>query len=941
MSTPQDDEFIRFAVAGGHLTQEQADEARAALAEIEALGGTASAPDLLQRRGLLDKRQIGRIHEAIASSKTAATVPKQLGAFELLEKLGEGGTGTVFKARQKGLERLVAVRVLAPRLARDQAYLKRFRREARAAARLTHPNVVAALDVGHSDGFYYFAMEYVEGETVAEMLARAGPLGEAQALAIATEVAAALDHAHAKGVLHRDINPRNIMVTHDRQVRVADFGLAKPIGRDAPPGADLDRFLASPAYLAPEELRGESDVDGRADIYSLGVTLYQMLTGDLPFHGPTPVAVAAAAVAEPVPSLRSVLSDARIATARVLARMVAKDRSGRFATPAELHAALRSAASAPRAAKGAPSRRAAGKARAARPPQAPTGRRFERRRKHKMLTYAIAAVAIAVHVAIFAALFPKVLKRWDGREEAHVPAPRPPSTVITPRTSTPPPAPGTSTTAPSPDGQEMVDAVQRALDRAVTFAADHPEAYASRVLRLREAVGEWSGPSQGQLPREGFEVLLALRNELKRAEEALDRAVKAELAKRRTQAEEHFEAGRIAQAVGALQDVPDELTCEASTRRLGQLRRQFHDRAIERFASREEQARTLTRQQRYKEARALYTAAKGWGVPEVTRKAEAQIRNLDQLIAEHGAQTEKAARRAYPTLARQIVTRLAERDYEGARKALDAAIVDPQLAPIRDKLRPFQDLVRAASEVWARVAAGVRQVEAGADVRIGGVAGKFARLEGDRIYVRAGPAVAARPLTDLHSAEAVAFATDGFGQVTPPVQLKLGLFLLADQDYGAARSRLQKAKKDGADAGAALDLMGRIAPRPCMTCRGDKAIGCPDCGGRGYTDVEKRRCEACNARGWFHCRKCRGQGRLRCANCGGRGYITGGFRCMQCYGKGYVKCPSCTRGRVKCKRCNGDGIVTDYTVCERCKGKKKVPCPDCGARGYLPPLDLA
>jgi len=938
MPTPHDEEFVRFAVAGGHLTPEQGEEALAALAEIESLGGVASAADMLERRGLLDKRQIGVVREAIAASRTATTVPRELGSFELLEKIGQGSTATVFKGRQRGLDRFVAVKVLAPRLAEDDAYLARFRREARAAARLTHPNIVAAIDVGEAEGFHYVATEFIEGESLSQVLAREGRLSEARALAIAIEVAGALDHAYAKGVLHRDIRPDNILITPDGQVRVADFGFAKAIGADAPRGSDADRFLGNPAYLAPEELRADPDVDCRADIYSLGITLYQMLTGGVPFQGATPMAVAAAAVSEPVPSVRTLVPDVRIATARVIERMVAKDRSARFATPGELHAALRSAAGAPRAiGKAASAARASHAAARAGGPSRPGPARAEpRRRKSRTGAYIIAAIGLAAHVAIFFVLFPKVMKRWEKREAAtatdptSVVVPAPPTRVpVIPRTSTPPPA---------VDPAAALREIRAALDSAVAFAASHPDAYASRAARLRKAVAEFSGPKQRQLPREGFEVLLALRNELKRAEQAFERAVAAELGKRKARADEHFQAGRVAEALAEFDSLPRELTDAASTARLRAARSETRDRALDAFRERDARAKALIGQAELDEARSIYRAVQAWGIPEISRQANAQLKRIDGMVARQDAQARKAALAAFPKLAMEIMDHLGARDYKAARTLVDSAIVDPKLEPIRERLRPFQELVRGAGEIWAQALASIGKLERGDSVRIGGVAAEFDHIEADRVHVRIGPAVAARPLTDLKSREAVEMATEGRSSLSRQEEYKVGLFLLADRDYLAARTILERARKQGIDADAALDILGRVAPRPCKTCKGEKTIACPNCGGKGYTDVRRERCEECNGRGWFLCRKCRGRGYLTCPNCGGRGVIAGGFRCMQCYGKGTVDCPSCRGGRIKCKACGGDGVKTHYTVCTRCKGKKQIQCPSCGGKGYLPPL---
>ncbi|NQT86650.1 serine/threonine protein kinase, partial [bacterium] len=352
MPTPQDQEFVRFAVASGHLTQEQGDRALQALVDIEGLGGTASAEAMLLRQGLIDEPTVGRVRQAIAATKTTTRIPKELSGFELIEKIGQGGMGSVFRATQKDLGRDVALKVLAPRLGQNERFVQRFLREARAAGRLSHPNIVAAIDVGESQGYYYFAMEFVDGESLAQLIAREGPLPVSQALAIATDVARALEHAQERGLIHRDIKPDNILIDRDGRVRVADFGLAKMIGKDAEPGGKP--FVGTPAYVAPEQIRSEADIDCRADIFSLGVALFEMLAGQRPFTGANPVAVAAAVASEPLPSIRKIRGDAPMAVARILERMTAKDRSGRYATASELIAALDHAAKAPRPAAKAP-----------------------------------------------------------------------------------------------------------------------------------------------------------------------------------------------------------------------------------------------------------------------------------------------------------------------------------------------------------------------------------------------------------------------------------------------------------------------------------------------------------------------------------------------------------------------------------------------------------
>jgi serine/threonine protein kinase len=203
--------------------------------------------------------------------------------LEIQELIGQGGMGAVFKARQPKLNRLVALKILPERLAADTAFAERFAREGQMLARLNHPNIVAIHDFGESDGFYYLLMEFVEGVNLRQAL-RAGGFTPPQALGIVPKICEALQYAHDEGVLHRDIKPENILLDVKGRVKIADFGIAK-LAREPAPGEPLTAAgaaLGTPYYMAPEQIERPSDVDHRADIYSLGVVFYELLTGELP-----------------------------------------------------------------------------------------------------------------------------------------------------------------------------------------------------------------------------------------------------------------------------------------------------------------------------------------------------------------------------------------------------------------------------------------------------------------------------------------------------------------------------------------------------------------------------------------------------------------------------------------------------------------------------------
>jgi serine/threonine protein kinase len=207
--------------------------------------------------------------------------------LEILDLLGRGGMGVVYKARQRGLDRLVALKVLPPGVDRDPGFQERFVREARALARMSHPNIVAVHDFGQVEGQYYFLMEYVDGVNLRRML-QSGNLSPGEALGIVPQVCDALQYAHEEGIVHRDIKPENILLDRRGRVKIADFGLAKILtGGSASPerGYTLtasQAVMGTPHYMAPEQFERPNTVDHRADIYSLGVVFYEMLTGELP-----------------------------------------------------------------------------------------------------------------------------------------------------------------------------------------------------------------------------------------------------------------------------------------------------------------------------------------------------------------------------------------------------------------------------------------------------------------------------------------------------------------------------------------------------------------------------------------------------------------------------------------------------------------------------------
>jgi len=255
---------------------------------------------------------------------------QRLGGFELLGRLGRGGMGTVLKARQISMDRIVALKILPKRLAANEDFVKRFIREARAAARLRHPNIVQAYDVGLVEGYYYFAMEYVEGETCEAILRREGALDQACALSILKQTASALAAAHEAGIVHRDIKPSNIMLDPKGEVRVTDFGLAKRTEGDIAVTAD-GGTLGTPAYVSPEMAAGKG-ADARSDLYSLGATAFHLLTGRPAFTGASYNEVLIKQVNETPPALAEAAPHVDRRLCGIVDRLLRKNPAARFAS---------------------------------------------------------------------------------------------------------------------------------------------------------------------------------------------------------------------------------------------------------------------------------------------------------------------------------------------------------------------------------------------------------------------------------------------------------------------------------------------------------------------------------------------------------------------------------------------------------------------------------
>lgn len=325
----------RLAVEQGLATVEEIDTALKLQRDASKDSGEInqrSLAEVLISQGILTKNQVDRLRPQAEEQKAN----QQLPGYQIIRRLGAGAMATVYLAKQVSLDRLVAVKVLPQKFSSNPDFVNRFYAEGKAAAKLNHPNIVGALDVGKAGEYHYFVMEYVQGRTVHDDIVANKRYPETEALDIIIQVTKALEHAHKAGFIHRDVKPKNIMITEQGIAKLADMGLARAVSDREAAEAEQGKAFGTPYYISPEQIRGEVDVDFRADIYGLGATFYHMVTGQVPFDGPNPSSVMhkhLKADLIPADHLNPKLSSG---IAEIIDTCLAKDRQQRYRSTTDL-----------------------------------------------------------------------------------------------------------------------------------------------------------------------------------------------------------------------------------------------------------------------------------------------------------------------------------------------------------------------------------------------------------------------------------------------------------------------------------------------------------------------------------------------------------------------------------------------------------------------------
>ncbi|MBI4574651.1 MAG: serine/threonine protein kinase [Planctomycetes bacterium] len=743
-------------------------------------------------------------------------VGRTLRGYRIEKKLGQGGMGAVYQATHLTLEKTVALKVLPPEMVTSPEARDRFTREARVAARIDHPNVVTVHDVGHEEGLDFLVMQFVEGQSLGDVLKRHGPLPPGKALVIVREVAKGLAAAHRQGLVHRDVKPDNILITRDGRVLVADFGLARPVSA----GGGLTQsgtILGTPFYMAPEQCEAR-EVDSRADLYALGVTLYQMLTGALPYYSDSVLDVLIQHKTAPIPDPADRVEGLPEVARGLAMRLMAKDPADRFQDAAEVVQAVRGGASgralhltgSGRLTTATPARAAAAAAGPGALDSTPTvdlGTRKIPWTRHRLAAAGGGAAALLVVVAFFLASRPP-----DGPALPAVPsAPTVSPTVVEGPVPVVPPA-----VEPAPEVEPVVEP-----PGAVLAPSDPRAGRDAQAARDYEVAHPDDVPGAISL----WETLAERYPDTMEAKEAAARI--AFLGRRQdvqgryaAWCEEQVQAireGKTLEVLAALESLPAEFSAALSPEEIRSGQVQVFAAFVGRLIREEVRFAQLLRTGRFDEARRFIQALRQVDHPQVRQWAE-----------EHEARLVRAEAASMSTA--DFLTLLRSRNYG---RALQAAAAIEEAARDEEATRKahetgelvqhviaYWDWVRKgmAPSLGRRVTWALRDGDGPLSGTLEEVTGEVAVVVTDAGRVRVGspgaeaiegedaPAqLASATVTELADAGASLDAAGG-----APYWYRTILFLVAEGDAGAAWRAVDGARSEGVDATGLEELVAEV-----------------------------------------------------------------------------------------------------------------------------------
>jgi len=716
----------------------------------------------------------GEVGRESNRSKPLKVLNKELGDFILLDRVGEGGMGTVFRATQKSLNRLVAVKILSPRIAKNAEFIVRFEREARAAAALSHPNIVRAITVGEDQGFHYFVMEFLEGETVRQRFKREGSLPLRDVLEIGRQTALALAHAHRKGILHRDIKPENLMLMQgaaELTVKVMDLGLARLVREDGCV-TQTGMALGTPLYNSPEQARGMQKLSPACDLYSLGATLFHLATGKPPFEGASAVELMTKHVTEPPPDPKKLNSSLPDEFCTLLLQLLAKKPEERYESAALLAEDLQALIDA-ESSPGSGERGSEGDGALSARQGAARARPVLRRRgfgKRGQGVEANPLVLAGAGLALLVLCIP-ILSLFSSRPE---------STRRSPETAAPKTVTQTSYVSADPQRERLDAMLSAALDLEKN-QPDDPEAQRRAWTELKRVGLGWRQGSQAETKLKELDAKLAA---------AGAQALNDVIAKARDQAAK----GDYNAALALLDTFSQRYQQGPNKEQVDTATTEIQAKAKAAGEALLKQAADLEAAGQRQGAFEAYTAAARFKYEPVSSRAAQKVEALKGTIDSAKEQAKQAAAQQLVALIKRLRQSTGPRQFDLAHEEINKALSDPVCAPRAQALKALDACVRSVPEFYPFIEKRLAQ-NAKRGLAIPGSPALYLRLDNGRLYYKPAPdfpVESNKPLEALKPAELAALSgiAEAEGLSAIPAA-KLGVFgaflVLVGQNKAAQR----------------------------------------------------------------------------------------------------------------------------------------------------------
>jgi|GEM_PF-1734389 len=955
MPTARDQNFAQALIEEGLVSEETVQECMEEMKHAEGIGAAVSLDAVLVKKGQISRRMADAMLESLAMKR----LPKTIAGFEVLRPIGRGGMHTVYMARQVSMDRTVALKILSPDLAQNKAYVERLFKEARAVAKLSHVNIIQGIDVGEASGFYYFASEYVDGESVEERLRREGVINEIDTLEIAEQVCRALSHIQsAAGMIHGDIKPANIMLTKTGVAKLADLGLARAIGVGEGIAA------GSPHYVSPEQVRNSPRLDIRSDIYSLGATMFHMITGDPPYKGTNAKAIIAKHVSAPIPTLQTLGAQPSQGICKLITTMLAKDPRERHQTPDQLLKDIQ------RTRKGLAPRGYARRTQSGR-----AGLTGVRAAPYSRMSPGLIAVIALLVVAAVAAIIAIGTRKPDTTSSEGAVSQQEP--------------------------KQREEKAAKAYAAAEAFEQKYPDSYSKIVAKYAKVAKNYPSTTWGEEARQAGKAVHKKRDQLART-------TFADLKK---EADKLAAEDRYFAAMTVLGKYPKKLVFarwgKTVTGEIARLKKKAESRAEELF----EKADKLAEEERHDEATEVIQVGRKFGFDNVTEKINARI----AVYARAGERAQEAraeeVKEKLEDLVMMVARREQAREYDLARQDCDRflqthkEVLDANKAGIVAEVNELKAEVETVRDMWKDILTGLRKMSGSQiDIRVSGILlrGVLREVSETAVVVQMNGNKITKQFSDFDGEELLALA--GVSGNAPDTLLRKARFFMATGDIANARKaveaftdrdlintwtvriaqrgaamRANATEQEAREALAELRSDGEKkkwkavflkipgfretygdtdAFRQAETELDDLMMAteaglCASLGAEHYTKgkllpllftlrdtikwqednacPKRQDCMRCKGKGYvlkaFPCPRCKATGKVACMNCNGRGTVN--FMGMR------TRCAVCRgAGRINCTFCRGKGAVPKREVCPACEGARTFECPICHGTGY-------